>query len=128
MILAYEMNGEPIPRDHGFPVRVVVPGVTGARNVKWLSKVAVIPHNSWLMWCLQIVTSKEESASFWQQQDYKVFGPYTDWSNVDWLAAGAIQEVPVQSAICSPQKGDTLDLKKGEVRVVGLPGGSSLEF
>lgn len=36
IILAYEMNGQPIPRDHGFPVRVIVPGVVGARNVKWL--------------------------------------------------------------------------------------------
>lgn len=38
VILAYEMNGEPIPRDHGYPVRVVVPGVVGARNVKWLGE------------------------------------------------------------------------------------------
>lgn len=30
------MNGETLPRDHGFPVRVIVPGVVGARNVKWL--------------------------------------------------------------------------------------------
>lgn len=36
VILAYEMNGVPIPRDHGFPIRVIVPGVVGARNVKWL--------------------------------------------------------------------------------------------
>lgn len=37
VILAYEMNGQPLSRDHGFPVRVIVPGVVGARNVKWLS-------------------------------------------------------------------------------------------
>ena len=36
IILAYEMNGQPISRDHGFPIRVIVPGVAGARNVKWL--------------------------------------------------------------------------------------------
>lgn len=39
VLLAFEMNGEPIPRDHGFPIRAVVPGVVGARNVKWLDKV-----------------------------------------------------------------------------------------
>ena len=43
VVLAFEMNGEPIPRDHGFPVRVVVPGVVGARNVKWLGKVMFEP-------------------------------------------------------------------------------------
>lgn len=37
VILAYEMNGELLSRDHGFPLRVIVPGVVGARNVKWLS-------------------------------------------------------------------------------------------
>jgi len=37
VILAYEMNGETLSQDHGFPVRVIVPGVVGARNVKWLS-------------------------------------------------------------------------------------------
>jgi sulfite oxidase len=41
VILAYEMNGQALPRDHGFPVRVVVPGTTGARNVKWLAKINV---------------------------------------------------------------------------------------
>lgn len=39
VILAYEMNGVPIPADHGYPLRVVVPGVAGARNVKWLGKL-----------------------------------------------------------------------------------------
>lgn len=38
VILAYEMNGQPIPRDHGYPIRVIVPGIVGARNVKWLGK------------------------------------------------------------------------------------------
>ena len=38
VLLAYEMNGEPLPPDHGFPVRVVVPGVAGCRSVKWVSR------------------------------------------------------------------------------------------
>ena len=69
VLLAYEMNGARLPRDHGFPVRVVVPGVVGARNVKWLNR---------------IVISAEESQSHWQQSDYKGFSPSVDWSNVDW--------------------------------------------
>ena len=36
----------------------------------------------------KIVASAEESASFWQQKDYKSFGPNTDWHNVDWSAGG----------------------------------------
>ena len=39
VLLAYEMNDEIIPRDHGYPIRAVVPGVVGARNVKWLNNI-----------------------------------------------------------------------------------------
>lgn len=41
IIIAYEMNGEDIPRDHGFPVRVIIPGVVGARQVKQISYTAL---------------------------------------------------------------------------------------
>jgi DMSO/TMAO reductase YedYZ molybdopterin-dependent catalytic subunit len=41
-ILAYEMNGQPIPPLHGFPLRAIVPGWEGAYSVKWLNHVQVI--------------------------------------------------------------------------------------
>jgi sulfite oxidase len=41
VLLAWAMNGEPLPPVHGAPVRVVVPGYIGARSVKWLTRVEV---------------------------------------------------------------------------------------
>eukprot|EP00494_Astrolonche_serrata_P033013 UN33282 len=60
VILAYEMNGVPIPRDHGYPIRVIAPGVVGARNVKWVGRMEI---------------SNEEYEGHYQRKAYKVFLP-----------------------------------------------------
>lgn len=41
-LLAYEMNGGPLPPQHGFPLRLVVPGWYGMQNVKWLARITVL--------------------------------------------------------------------------------------
>jgi DMSO/TMAO reductase YedYZ molybdopterin-dependent catalytic subunit len=41
VLLAYEMNGRPLPPDHGFPVRLVVPGWVGIASIKWLGQIEV---------------------------------------------------------------------------------------
>jgi sulfite oxidase len=41
VLLAWAMNGEPLPPVHGAPLRVVVPGYIGARSVKWLERVEI---------------------------------------------------------------------------------------
>ncbi|RFU25641.1 hypothetical protein B7463_g10692, partial [Scytalidium lignicola] len=82
VLLAFKMNGEDLPRDHGYPLRVIVPGNVAARSVKWLRKVVI---------------SDEESTSQWQRRDYKCFGPNVQ--NPDWSKAKSIQEMPVTSAI-----------------------------
>ena len=40
-LLATHMNGDPLTPDHGYPVRALLPGVAGARNVKWLQSVSL---------------------------------------------------------------------------------------
>ena len=46
-ILAYLMNGEDLPKDHGFPVRAIVPGWVGSSNIKWLGRIEVSNTRVW---------------------------------------------------------------------------------
>lgn len=105
VILAYRMNGESIPPDHGGPLRAIVPGVVGARNVKWVQRV---------------VASDEESHSFWQRQDYKIFPPHVNWDNVSQHTAPSIQETPVQSAILQPSPGAKVSKWDDELELKGF--------
>ncbi len=41
-LVVYEINGEPLTRIHGFPVRIVVPGLFGEKNVKWVTGIEVV--------------------------------------------------------------------------------------
>ena len=100
VLLVYEMGGKPLPRDHGYPLRALVPGHVAARSVKWLKS---------------IVLSDEESSSQWQQRDYKCFGPNVDKDGVDWEGAPAIQEMPVQSAITAVKEVDPSNSKDAKL-------------
>jgi len=98
VILATKMNGETLPRDHGFPLRVVVPGYVGARSVKWLQK---------------IVLSHEEVDGMHQKGiAYKQLAP-----NVKALSAVSkdyiyelppVDSVPITSAITAPEPGASI--------------------
>jgi len=107
VLLAYEMNGETLPRDHGYPIRAVVPGVVGARNVKWLNN---------------IIVSDVESDSHWQQNDYKSFNPSVDWDTVDFSKSPAIQDMPVTSAICEPTNNSVIKVSKKNGNIINLKG------
>jgi sulfite oxidase len=95
VLLAYEMNGEPLPAEHGFPCRVVVPGHVGVRNVKWVTN---------------IVASSEEAEGPWQRGiAYKGFAPgVKSFEGVDVEAVQSMQKTPVQSVIVSPSEGQEL--------------------
>lgn len=100
VLLAYEMNGEPLTPGNGYPLRIIVPGHAGVRNVKWVSKVTL---------------SNEEAHGPWQRgMAYKGFGPSTlttDGINVEKIPS--LQEQPVQSAISIPSAG--VELVEGDI-------------
>jgi DMSO/TMAO reductase YedYZ molybdopterin-dependent catalytic subunit len=45
-LVAFEMNGVPLPHRHGYPARVIVPGYFGEKNVKWLTRIEVTDANA----------------------------------------------------------------------------------
>ncbi|WP_235834388.1 sulfite oxidase [Actinomadura logoneensis] len=60
VLVAYEMNGEPLPPDHGFPARLVVPRWVGIASIKWLGDIEVADH---------------ELTSPWNTRYYRMFRP-----------------------------------------------------
>jgi DMSO/TMAO reductase YedYZ molybdopterin-dependent catalytic subunit len=44
-LLAYEMNGEALPRSHGHPVRLLVPGLFGMKNPKWITRIEAVDYD-----------------------------------------------------------------------------------
>jgi DMSO/TMAO reductase YedYZ molybdopterin-dependent catalytic subunit len=67
-MLAYEMNGTTLTDKHGFPVRLIVPGIYGMKNVKWLEKVELV---------------SDDFRGFWQQQGWSDRAPYLTTSRID---------------------------------------------
>jgi DMSO/TMAO reductase YedYZ molybdopterin-dependent catalytic subunit len=53
--IVWAMNGEPLPRLHGEPVRLIVPGLYGIKNIKWLTKMTV---------------TADEYEGYWQQRGW----------------------------------------------------------
>jgi sulfite oxidase len=90
VLVAYAMNGEALTPEHGYPLRVVVPGYIGARSVKWLTEVAIRD-------C--------PSDNYFQQNDYKLLPVGTDPDNADWSVGVMLGELPVNSAILTPPDG-----------------------
>jgi sulfite oxidase len=95
VIIALSMNGAPLPPEHGFPARTIVPGFIGARSVKWLTAIRVQEH---------------ESENYFQKKAYKVFPPDVRPENVNWDQAPALLEVPVNAVIGSVEPAGSASL------------------
>jgi DMSO/TMAO reductase YedYZ molybdopterin-dependent catalytic subunit len=44
--VAYEINGSPLPQTHGFPARILVPGMYGEKSVKWVTRIELVDHDA----------------------------------------------------------------------------------
>lgn len=77
-LLARAMNGKPLSPDHGFPCRALLPGIAGARNVKWVQSISL---------------QRGPSTAPWNAHYYKD------------AKAQQIQELPLQSIILAPARG-----------------------
>ena len=105
-MLVWMMNGEPLPRRHGFPVRVIVPGRYGIKNVKWLERIEVIT---------------ADYKGYWQQQG---------WTNVGQVKTESQIRVPGDRAIVHTDNAELQGLgfagDRGVSKVeVSLDGGST---
>lgn len=63
-LLAYEMNGEPLPLQHGYPLRALALGWTGANCIKWLRNIKVLerPHEGFFMDNVYRIFQKDQDA------------------------------------------------------------------
>jgi sulfite oxidase len=90
VLLAWAMNGAPLPRIHGGPVRVVVPGYIGARSVKWVQR---------------ITAQAQPSDSYFQAEDYRLLPPDAEPGPGKGISLGSLT---MTSAILSPEDGGSL--------------------
>jgi len=96
-LLAYEMNGEPLPLKHGFPLRGLALGWTGANCVKWLNRITVLehPHQGFFMDNVYRVFAKDQA-------------PET---------GSVVTEIALKSIILQPQPDELL--QKGDITIHG---------
>lgn len=66
-ILAYAMNGQPLPREHGYPVRMIVPGWYGVNNVKWVEELRIMDSM-----VVEGSLDRPGEHAFWQQVSYRM--------------------------------------------------------
>jgi DMSO/TMAO reductase YedYZ molybdopterin-dependent catalytic subunit len=103
-ILAYEMNGEPLPVANGFPLRAIVPGWEAAYSVKWLTHVQV---------------SDREHEGFFVQTAYRYPRmPVAPGATVEPRDMAPLTGLTVKSLITSPLEGATMS--PGTIKVAGF--------
>ena len=102
VMLAYEQNGEKLQPDHGYPLRLIIPGYIGGRMIKWLNEITV---------------TAEESDNFFHFNDNRVLPEHVTaeianaegwWYKPDYI----INQLNINSAIAFPGHKEMVSLAK----------------
>ncbi|KAL2643155.1 hypothetical protein R1flu_010742 [Riccia fluitans] len=98
IILTYEQNGRHLLPDHGYPVRIIIPGYVGGRMVKWLTSITV---------------SSQESQNHYHFNDNRVLPSHVDAEKAKaegWFYRPdyIINEMNINSAITTPAHNEIL--------------------
>ncbi len=105
-LLAYEMNGEPLPIRHGFPIRAMALGWTGANCVKWLNRITVL---------------ERPYEGFFMDNVYRVFQ-----KGEDSKSGTVVTAMKIKSIITQPLAGEKLF--SGSVTVLGAAYGGEADI
>lgn len=105
-LIVYEMNGASLPREHGGPVRALVPGWYGTYNVKWLTRIEVLdrPFTGVFMTELWRVRHREDG----------------------YIRLGMVDQVAVKSLIFTPGPKETLPIGAHAIRGAAWSGGKDI--
>ncbi|KAM0793062.1 hypothetical protein ACM66B_000548 [Microbotryomycetes sp. NB124-2] len=104
ILIAYDMNGKPLPREHGAPLRMFVPSVIGARSVKWVQRIVLRPF---------------ESRCFYQQRDYKVLPEEATSETKDKFMqmTEPMLEYDMNAAICVPEDDQDIQVDSDSLKI-----------
>lgn len=100
IIIAYEQNGENLQPDHGYPVRLIIPGYIGGRMIKWLATINVIPY---------------ETRNHYHYHDNRILPPHITaeeslsgnwWYKPEYI----FNELNINSAIAAPDHNETISI------------------
>ena len=98
VLLAYAMNGQPLPIQHGYPLRLIVPGWYGVAAVKWLTEIEVVGH---------------AFSGYFQTEKYVY-----EWQRETSVEREPVRQMRVRSLITQPGTGGEVDI--GALAVRGL--------
>jgi sulfite oxidase len=112
VLLVFEMNDAPLTPEHGFPLRVLIPGYVGARSVKWVQEITL---------------QSQPSTNYFQDRDYKLFPPEVTAETVDWTQGKPLEAIALNSVICRPQAGEICSAGSHLVQGYAISGEAPIE-